>query len=147
MELHYTIPLDPRTKKNHMRIMGTGRRCPVCGKAVRQFVSQGKAHDTYVAQALKLLFPRPQDPIQGPVRVTYHFHMQTRRRVDVTNLIATVDDLLVSAQILDDDNSRILIHHDGTRVFHDKHNPRTEIWIRDYNEQEDPYVHPEDLHN
>lgn len=146
MELHYTIPLDPRTKKNHQRIVGTGRRCPACGKAERLYVMQGKAHDAYEKKALWFLRPKPAEPVTTPVRVRVHFYMQTRRRVDSTNLIAAVDDLLVEAGILADDHSAVLIHHDGTRVFHDKQAPRTEIWITDYNESEDPYVHPNDLH-
>ena len=134
MELHYIIPLDPRTKKNHQRIVGTGKRCPACGKAERLFVTQGKAHGDYEKKALWFLRPKPTDPISTPVSVTCHFYMQTRRRVDSTNLVAAVDDLLVEAGILADDNSSILMHHDGTRVFHDKQKPRTEIWIRDYKE-------------
>lgn len=147
MTLHYTIPLDPRTKKNHQRIVGTGKRCPVCGKAARQYVMQGKAHDTYEKKALWFLRPQPEAPISTPVRVRVHFYMHTRRRVDSTNLIAAVDDLLVKAGILADDNSAILVDHDGSRVLYDKENPRTEIWISDYNETEDPYGDHQALHH
>ena len=55
--------------------------------------------------------------------------MATRRRVDGLNLEEAVDDLLVEAGILADDNSRIVISHDGSRVLYDKDNPRTEITI------------------
>ena len=45
------------------------------------------------------------------------------------NLLAAVDDLLVEAGIIADDNSKIVVSHDGSRVLYDKENPRTEITI------------------
>ncbi len=146
MELHYTIPLDPRTKKNHLRIAGSGARCPACRRYLRQYVLQSRAHDTYKQQALPYLAPRPADPISTPVHVRYLFYKKTHGIVDKSGLSQAADDLLVAAGILDDDNSRILVSHDGTRVLYDKENPRTEIWIRDYNEQEDSYGNREDIH-
>lgn len=138
MELyHCTIPLDPRTKKNSLKIAGIGAKCPVCKKPARQFVRQSTANDRYNFDAVRFLKGRPQKPLTGPVCVKYHFYMQTRRRVDECNLTAEADDLLVNAGILADDNAKVLIHHDGTRVFYDKENPRTEIWIYDYKEEED----------
>lgn len=134
---HYTISLDPRTKKNHMKIAGLGRRCPVCKKHERQYVRQGAANDRYSAAAKLFLRPAPPAPIAEPVHVKYHFYTQTRRVVDSTNLISAADDLLVAAGIIRDDNRKILVHHDGTRVFYDKENPRTEIWIYPYKEEED----------
>jgi Holliday junction resolvase RusA-like endonuclease len=75
------------------------------------------------------LTPRPEEPISFPVQVTYLFYMKTKRVVDKSNLTAAADDMLVEAGILEDDNSRILVSHDGTRVLYDKDNPRTEITI------------------
>lgn len=135
--LHYTIRLDPRTKKNHQQIAGSGPRCPVCNKPARQFVRQSKAHDRYQAEAVWFLRPAPKVPIAEPVHVKYHFYMQTRRKVDTTNLVSAMDDLLVDARIIADDNAKLLIHHDGTRVFYDKLHPRTEIFIYPYKEEED----------
>ncbi len=138
MELYrYTIRLDPRTKKNHQKIAGIGSRCPVCKKHARQFIRQSTANDKYNFEAVRFLHPRPDKPLDGPVSVKYHFYMQTRRKVDECNLTAEVDDLLVNAGIISDDNAKVLIHHDGTRVFYDKANPRTEIWIYEYKEEED----------
>lgn len=131
----YVIPLDPRTKKNHQMIAGSGRRCPVCGKREKQFVRQGKAHSEYTFFAQNFLFPKPQQPINTPVTVCYKFYMQTRRKVDGLNLQAAADDLLVEAGILADDNSTVIVSHDGTRVLYDKENPRTEIYIYEYEEE------------
>lgn len=128
--LHYTIRGEPRTKKNHQEIAGRGRRCPVCGKPEQQWVRQGRAHRDYEALALPQLIPVPERPIEAPVHIKCLFYMASRRVVDGLNLEAAVDDLLVEAGILADDNSRIVISHDGSRVLYDKENPRTEITIR-----------------
>ena len=125
----YHIPLDPRTKKNHQMIAGTGPRCPYCGKFKRMFVRQGKANQEYTVNAYAYLTPKPTAPIDFPVHIRYLFYMGTRRRVDGLNLCAAADDLLVEAGILSDDNSAIVKSHDGTRVLYDKQNPRTEIYI------------------
>jgi hypothetical protein len=65
------------------------------------------------------------------------FYKGTRHRVDALKLAEDADDLLVEAGILADDNSNIVVHHDGTRVLYDKQNPRTEIYIYDCEEEED----------
>lgn len=136
---HYTIPLDPRTKKNHQMIAGSGAKCPVCHKPARQFVRQGTAHEKYHLEAEHFLSPRPSEPIDFPIWVRYEFHMQTKRRVDKRNLGACTDDLLTDARIIKDDCSSIIVSHDGERVFYDKDNPRTEIYIYEYDEKEDIY--------
>lgn len=130
----YTIPLDPRTKKNSQMIAGSGQRCPYCGKFKKQFIRQGRANTEYTVKAYPYLNPKPPQPIDTPVRVCYRFYMATHRRVDSLNLCAAADDLLVEADILKDDNSAIIKSHDGTRVLYDKQNPRTEIYIYDYEE-------------
>lgn len=134
--LKYEIPLEPRTKKNHQMIAGSGSRCPFCGKFQKQFIRQGKAHDEYIIKAYSYLAPKPDAPISTPVNVKYLFYMGTKRKVDALNLAAAADDLLVMANILEDDNSKIIKAHDGTRVLYDKSNPRTEIYITDYKEEE-----------
>lgn len=127
--LKYVIKGDPRTKKNSLMIAGTGAKCPRCGKHVKQFVRQSKAHDDYAKSASWYLQPKPDKPIDFPVNVRCLFYMKTRRKVDGLNLCATIDDLLVENGILADDNSRIVVSHDGTRVLYDKENPRVEIYI------------------
>lgn len=128
-EIKYTILGDPRTKKNHQMIAGAGSKCPVCKKPSKQWIRQGSFHDDYAEAAKWQLRPRPPRPIECPVNVKCVFYMKTRRRVDALNLLATIDDLLVDCEILKDDNSNIVVAHDGSRVFYDKDNPRTEITI------------------
>lgn len=128
-EIKYTIKGDPRTKKNHQMIAGSGKRCPVCRKPEKQWVRQGHAHDEYAETAKWQLRPVPSRPIECPVNVKCLFYMKTRRVVDQLNLLATVDDLLKDTGIIADDNCRIVVGHDGSRVLYDKENPRTEIII------------------
>ena len=128
-EIKYTIQGDPRTKKNSLMIAGKGRRCPACGKLEKQWVRQSKAHDEFATAAKWQLRPVPMEPIDSLVNVRCLFYMKTRRIVDGLNLLATIDDLLVSAGILADDNSRIVAGHDGSRVLYDPINPRVEITI------------------
>ena len=130
-EIKYTIQGDPRTKKNSLMIAGKGRRCPACGKLETQWVRQSKAHDEFAKAAKWQLRPVPMEPIESLVNVRCLFYMKTRRIVDGLNLLATIDDLLVSAGILADDNSRIVAGHDGSRVLYDKEHPRTEIYIEE----------------
>lgn len=128
-EIKYTILAEGRTKKNHQMIAGSGKRCPVCHKPAKQFIRQGAAHDNFAELARWQLRPVPPRPIDCPVNVKCLFYMQTRRRVDSLNLQATIDDLLVECGILADDNSRIVVAHDGSRVLYDPCRPRVEITI------------------
>lgn len=55
--------------------------------------------------------------------------MPARRRVDLCNLHEALCDVLVKYGVLEDDNSNIVVSMDGSRVFYDKENPRTEVEI------------------
>lgn len=137
----YVIPLDPRTKKNHMTIAGTGPKCPKCGKRKKQFVRQGAAHSKYAFESAQFLNPRPKAPIEGEVHIIYILYMQTRRRVDDLNLYASLDDILVHEKILKDDCIKYIRCRDGSRVLYDKEHPRAEIYIYRYREEDDTWLH------
>lgn len=137
----YTIPLNPRPKKNEHRIAGSGPKCPVCKKYKKQFVRNGSKTTEFAFQAAHFLQPRPQKPIRGPVRLVYRCYRETRHRVDDLNLYEALDDLLVKEGILADDNINIIRSRDGSRCFYDKANPRAEIFIYAYSEEEDYELH------
>lgn len=128
-EIRYTINLEGRSKKNSMTIAGAGPKCIKCGKPQKQWIRQGKAHDNFAEAAAWQLRPRPPRPIECPVNVKCLFYMKTRRLVDALNLQAAIDDLLVECGILKDDNSNIVVAHDGSRVLYDPDRPRVEITI------------------
>lgn len=123
----YTIPLPPVTKKNSQRIL-------VNRKTGMPFIAPSSAYKRYEAQAVYFLTPKPKTPLAGRYRVAAAFYMQTRRRVDLTNLLEAAHDTLVAAKILADDNNTIIASVDGSRVLYDKENPRTEIIIQELNE-------------
>lgn len=117
-----TIPLNPVTKKNSQRIAN-------CGNYRR--VLQSKAYCKYERDCRQYVrAAAPREPISEPVEVTAQFYMQSRRIVDLTNLLAALDDILVKWGVLADDNYKIIISHDGSRVQYDKEHPRTECMIR-----------------
>ena len=122
MGYRYTIPGTPITKKNSMRMVTnhkTGKLFPI----------PSKAYQAYMEQAYKFLQPIPLNPIDQPVRVTCTYYMPTKRPVDLVNLMEATHDILVKFGILKDDNSRIIVSVDGSRVLYDKEDPRAEIAI------------------
>lgn len=123
--IEITVPLAPVTKKNSMRIVRNRKT----GK--RRIMPSQQSMD-YEAEALwHCKRARVQRPIDEPVEVKCLFYMPTRRRVDLTNLLESIDDVMVRAGVLKDDHSGIIVSHDGSRVLYDKDNPRTEVFIRE----------------
>lgn len=120
MEMEIVIPLNPVTKKNSQRIIK-------CGQYNK--IMPSKQYVQYEKDA-RYFMPFMLEPISYKVEVTCLFYMETRRKVDLTNLLEAVDDILVKYGVLEDDNSSIIVSHDRSRVLHDKANPRTEITIR-----------------
>lgn len=121
-----TIPMPPVTKKNSMRIVRNR-------KTGKRRIMPSQQYMDYEAEALwHCKRARVQRPIEEPVEVKCLFYMPTRRRVDLTNLLESIDDVMVRAGVLKDDHSGIIVSHDGSRVLYDKDNPRTEVYIADY---------------
>lgn len=118
--IHLTLYGDPRTKKNSARILRTRSGAP--------FVAPSKAYGDYETDCLRQI-KRPCSPISARVNVRCVYYMKTARRVDLANLIEATTDILVKAHVLEDDNSKIVAAHDGSRVEYDKENPRAEITI------------------
>lgn len=119
--IHFTIPLPPVTKKNSQQIL-------INRNTGRPFVSPSKKYKEYERQALRFI-PKFAKPIDYGVHVQCRFYMPTRRKCDLTNLLEAVDDIMVKAGLLADDNFTIIQSHDFSRVFYDKENPRTEVFI------------------
>lgn len=122
IELHYTIPGNPITKKNSQRILRNK-------KTGVSFIAPSAKYKAYEKAARQYLAPVPDEPISTKVEVRGVYYMETRRRVDLVNLLEASCDLLVHHGILADDNSNVVYSHDGSRVLYDKENPRAEITI------------------
>lgn len=113
----FVIKLPPVTKKNSQRmIQRKGRMIPI----------PSKAYAEYEKAAGWFLEPLG---IDYPVNIKALYYMPTRRRVDKTNLESALCDVLVKHGVIEDDNSRIVVSTDGSRVLYDKEHPRTEIYI------------------
>lgn len=113
------IPLNPKTKKNHQKII------TIKG---RPMIVQSEAYREYEKEAGWFL-KKPIEPISEPVNVKCIFYRDSARRCDLTNLLEAIDDILVKYGVLKDDDFKILSSHDGSRVYIDREKPRTEIEI------------------
>ena len=121
--LKFTLYGNPITKKNSQRILLTRDGIP--------FIMPSKKYEQYRRDCLRKIAGDSKQYIQERVNVKYLFYMETRRKVDLTNLEESLDDILVDAGVLADDNSRIVAGHDGSRVLYSKENPRVEIEIEE----------------
>lgn len=117
---HFTILLDPRTKKNHQKIITN----PKTGKPM---VIQSEAYKRYEHDSA--WFMPHNKTIDKAVNIRAVFYMPTRRRVDLVNLLQALCDILVKYSVIEDDNCNIVASFDGSEVRYDKENPRTEVWI------------------
>ena len=116
----FTIPLAPISKKNSQRILqnrSTGR----------PFIAPSAQYKQYERDAARFI-PRGVT-IRWPVNVKTVFYMPTRRRVDLVNLEEAAHDVMVTCGLLADDNRDVIAGTDGSRVYYDKENPRTEVEI------------------
>lgn len=123
MNLKLVLRGQPITKKNSQQIIKAGNR---------RMVLPSPQYRAYEHECLLQVPNKLKQRIDIPVNVQCVYYMPTRRRVDLVNLLEATCDILVAAGVLEDDNCRIVCAHDGSRVDHDKHNPRVEITISSY---------------
>lgn len=118
--IKFTIPLPPISKKNSQQIFrpnGMNRPIIVPSKKYKEYEEEAQY---YIP---KNIF------INAPVNIKCLFYMPTKRKCDLTNLLEAIDDVMVRAGLLEDDNYTIIESHDGSRVLYDKVYPRTEVYI------------------
>ena len=118
MEYRFTIGVEPKTKKNSQQIIKVkGRPKIIPSKQYSEYLKACGANLPQIAT------------ITEPVNIKAIYYMKTKRRVDLTNLHEALHDILVHYNIIEDDNSKIIVSTDGSRVMYDKENPRTEVTI------------------
>lgn len=117
--MEIVIPVAPITKKNHQQIVKAGNR---------RMVIPSKQYRQYEEDCLPFLKAMH---IDYPVNIKALYYMPTRRRVDLVNLHEALCDVLVKYGVLEDDNSKIIVSMDGSRVLYDKQYPRTEVYIEE----------------
>jgi Holliday junction resolvase RusA-like endonuclease len=121
--IKFTVPIIPVTKKNSSQIFR--------GKGGRPFITPSERYKQYENDFMRFA---PKTSIDIPVNVKTVFYLPTRRLTDISNLISAAHDCLVASGTLVDDNYKIIHSVDGSRVYYDKENPRTEIHITEANE-------------
>ena len=120
--IKFTLPIRPATKKNSGQIITVGgfpRLIPS-----KQYLQFEKDCQPYFKQVLNQI-----GQIDYPINLQAVFYVETKRRIDLPNLLNAVDDAMVKSELILDDNRDIIASHDGSRVYHDKFNPRIEIEI------------------
>ena len=122
MRIEFTLSVTPRTKKNSGQIVMRGKY-PVLlpSKQYLAFEKECMPYLNHVKDTAGV--------INYPVNVQCIFFTETKRKVDLSNLLNAVDDAMVKSGLILDDNRDIIAAHYGSRVFHDKFNPRIEIVI------------------
>lgn len=114
-----TIPLKPVTKKNSNQIVtrnGKYRLIPS-----EKFLRYQRECGWFIKS--------PAEPIDCKCNIKAVYYMPDRHRVDITNLHNALHDVLVHFEVIKDDNCKIVVGTDGSRVKVDRQNPRTEITI------------------
>ena len=124
--ISFTVKLPPVSKKNSQQI-----RWRYTGRLEKKpFIAPSEAYTNYEKAALwQIPKLRSIRPINYPVNVKCLFYMPTRRICDLPNMLNAIDDVMVKAGLLEDDNYKIIAGHDGSRILYDKNNPRTEVII------------------
>ncbi|SUB57733.1 RusA family crossover junction endodeoxyribonuclease [Peptoniphilus lacrimalis] len=120
--MHLILYGRPITKKNSSRIVK-------CGNYHKLLPS--KAYEKYEKECLLQITGKYKLKLDGKYNLKCLYYMPTRHRVDLVNLLEATCDILVAGHVIADDNSKIIVSHDGSRVLYDKVNPRVEIFLEE----------------
>lgn len=120
---HLTIFTPPRTKKNHGQL--------VTLKNGRQMMLPSKAYVAFEKEVVKFVKEHFPDfkPINEPINFKCLFYKDKNYKADLTGYLQAIQDALVKAKFLEDDNHKIIVSTDGSRVLLDRDRPRVEIII------------------
>ena len=106
MRIEFTIPVVPRSKKNNGQIVMRGKY-PV--------LLPSKAYLAFEKDCLPYLY-RVKDTagvINYPVNVQCLFFTETKRKIDLPNLLNAIDDAMVKSGLIIDDNREFKNARDG----------------------------------
>ncbi len=120
--MHLILYGRPITKKNSSRIVK-------CGNYHR--ILPSKAYEKYEKECLLQITGKYKLKLDDKYNLKCLYYMPTRHRVDLVNLLEATCDILVAGHVIADDNSKIIVSHDGSRVLYDKVNPRAEIFLEE----------------
>lgn len=121
-DIRFTVPVPPVTKKNHGRIV-------MCGRYPKLLPSEAYERYTKAAMPFLKVIHNSVGTIDSPANLKCVFYLDKRRKGDLAGYLQAIQDVLVEAGILEDDNRNIVASVDGSMVLYDKKNPRTEVVI------------------
>lgn len=126
--INFTLNVTPRTKKNSQRIISRYSK-----KKKRSFtkILPSELYEQFEKECSLLIPQILKKRIKTPVNIKAIFYVESRRKIDLTNLLEALDDMLITTEVIEDDCRDIIAGHDGSRVFHDKENPRIEVTIEE----------------
>ena len=123
MSIKFTIPVKCRTKKNHGQIVHTKT-----GRHVVLPSPQYKEFEKEVIQYVTAEFGNIE-PIDFKCNLKCIFYKDRNYQSDLVGYLQAIQDALVKAGILKDDNTNIVTTVNGSEVRYDKENPRIEVEI------------------
>lgn len=133
-EVSFVIRLNPKSKKNSMQVVTRDKH----GRTLEHpKLLQSKEYRDYERNAMWYVPGCRQ--IDYPVTVKCIFYRKTKHTVDLVNLLNAIDDILVKSGLIKDDSYKYIASHDGSRVYFDKANPRTEVYITPFEEENKQY--------
>lgn len=140
--IKFTIPVKPRTKKNHQSFvtLKNGRTILLPSKPYKEFEKQ-------VVEYITAHFGN-MEPINFPINLKCVFYKDADRKSDLVGYMQAIQDALVEAGFIEDDNHTIVKSTDGSEVLLDRKNPRIEIEvtmstssnIKEYNEDINKFI-------
>lgn len=123
MSIKFTIPVKCRTKKNHGQIIHTKT-----GKHTILPSPQYKEFEKEVIKYVTAEFGNIE-PIDFKCNLKCIFYKDINYKSDLVGYLQAIQDALVKAGLLKDDNTNIVTTVNGSEVRHDKDNPRIEVEI------------------
>lgn len=128
--MKFTIPVKPRTKKNHMQLvtLKNGRQMMLPSKAYKNFEKEVL---NYVAEN-PLVIKSTEEfklPIQDRINLKCTFYKEKDYKSDLAGYLQAIQDALVKAGVIADDNHKIIETTNGSKVKLDRENPRIEVEI------------------
>ena len=125
--IKFIIPVVPRSKKNNGQIVMRGKYPKLLpSKSYLMFEKECLPYLNRVKAQIGV--------VNYPINLKCIFYTDTKRKIDLPNLLNAIDDAMVKAGLIVDDNRDIIAGHDGSRVYHDKISPRLEIEITEMND-------------
>lgn len=122
-KIKFVIPIAPVTKKNNQRIARRGNK---------KYIIPSEAYENYEKSCLLIIPAKYRLKIDYPINLKAIYYVKRNGIVDKTNLESSLCDALQRAGVIINDSAikpNIIVGTDGSRVYYDKNNPRTEIEI------------------